>query len=277
MKSGQAVAVLLLDGQLGALTWAFAQAAHGSKLGAIGVGADDSGVAANANGAGADASGAAQRAQLIAALRDRGLLAGELIAGSAAGKGQGHGLGGAIEHAFGDLGWDAAVCLVGPAFAGEDALGPDGGADALGLECAADAHALGHPRLAVAEMSVVPGGLGHQLSERTLTLLDRLAEPVSVALPAGIRSPVGRELREGLRSVFDSPARQSQLALGVDRPARIARHDWRRSPVDLLGFSAAGLPRAPGMPALLEDPLIHASALAAGSVLAELLHEEEWH
>ncbi len=192
-----------------------------------------------------------------------------LIAGTSAGNGQADGIGGAIEHAFTDLGWGAAVCLAGPALPGEDAFG---------LDCAAAAHALGHPRLAVAEMSTAAGGSGHELSEQTLTLLDLVAEPVSVALPAGIRSPVGRELREGLRSVFDSPgAGQSQLALGVDRPARIARHDWRRSPVDLVGFAGAGLPVAPGMPTLLEDPLLHAAALAAGSVLAELLQEEEWH
>lgn len=254
MKPGQAVAVLLLDGQLTALAWTFAQAAHGAKLGAIGLGAQ---------------TGAAQRSQMIAALRDRGLLAGEVIAGTAAGNGQAHGIGAAIEHAFSDLGWDAAVCLVGSAFAGEDAVA---------LDCAAAAHALGHRTLAVAEMSTAAGGPGHRLSEQTLTLLDLVAEPVSVALPAGIRSPVGRELREGLRSVFDSSAAgQSQMALGVDRPARIARHDWRRSPVDLLGFAGAGLPEAPGMSTLLEDPLIHASALAAGNALAELLREEDWH
>jgi hypothetical protein len=252
IKPGQAVAVLLLDGQLGALAWAFSQVARGAKLGAIVVGTQ---------------AGATQRGELIGGLRDRGLLAGELVAGSAAANG--HGIGDAIEHAFSDLGWDTAVCLAGSRFAAEDALG---------LECAAAAHALGHKSLAVAEMSAAAGGPGHQLSEQTLTLLDLVAEPVTVALPAGIRSPVGRELREGLRSVFDSPsARQSQLALEVDRPARIARHDWRRSPVDLIGFAAARVPVAPGTPALLEDPLIHASALAAGSVLAELLREEEWH
>jgi hypothetical protein len=254
IKPGQAVAVLLADEQLGAFAWAFSQAARGAKLGAILVGVQ---------------AGATQRVELIGGLRDRGLIAGDLIAVSAAANGHGHGIGDAIEHAFSDLGWDSAVCLSGSTFAADDALG---------LECTAAAHALDRKSLAVAEMSVVAGGPGHQLSEQTLTLLDLVAEPVTVALPAGIRSPVGRELREGLRSVFDSPsARQSQLALGVDRPARIARHDWRRSPVDLIGFAAARVPVAPGTPALLEDPLIHASALAAGSVLAELLREEDWH
>lgn len=259
VKSGQAVAVLLVDGQLSALAWAFAQAARGAKLGAIGVGTQ---------------TGAAeQRLQLVGALRGRGLLAGELIAatpGTLLANGvQAPTIGDALEHAFADLGWDSAVCLVGAELASQDAAG---------LECASAAHALGHKSLAVAEMSTAGGGPGHQLSEQTLTLLDLVAEPVTVALPAGIRSPVGRELREGLRSVFDSSAAgQSQLALGVDRPARIARHDWRRSPVDLVGFAGARLPADAGMPALLEDPLIHASALAAGSVLAELLQEEEWH
>jgi len=248
---GQAVAVLMVDGQLAPLAWAFAQAAPEARLGAIGV---------------LGGAGEAQGDALARALEGQGLLTGVLIAGERNGAEQPLAIADALRHALGDLRWDAAVCLPGSAGANEGAFG---------LGCATAALSQGYCTLAVAEMLAAAGGPRQQLSERTLTLLDLLPEPVTVALPAGIRSPVGRELREGLRSVFDPSPRQSQLALGVDRPARIARHDWRRAPVDILGLAAAGLPAAAQMPALLEEPLLFASALAAGNVLADMLQDEE--
>jgi hypothetical protein len=241
-----AVSVLLHDGQLGALAWAFAQAAPGTRLGAICVNA-----------------GTPARASLLEALRGSDLIAGELVGGA----------GGvltaadALDRGFGELGFDAAVILAGARC--EDASDP-------ALECVGAACARACDTLLVAQMRGASADRRQLLCERTLALLDELAQPVTVALPAGIRSPVGDELREGLRSVFDSSARQSQLALGVDRPARIARHDWRRAPVDLVGFAAARVPALEGAPPLLAQPLLYASALAAGSVLAQLLQEEEW-
>jgi hypothetical protein len=248
---GQAVAVLLVDGQLGPLSWAFAQAAPEARLGAIGV---------------LGGPGAAQRDALARTLEGQGLLAGVLPAGECNGAEQPLAIADALRHALTDLGWHAAVCLPGSAGTNEGVFG---------LGCATAALSHGYGTLAVAEMLAAAGGPRAQLSERTLTLLDLLPEPVTVALPAGIRSPVGRELREGLRSVFDSSPRESQLALGVDRPARIARHDWRRAPVDIVGLSGAGLPAAAQMPPLLEEPLLFASALAAGNVLADMLQDEE--
>ncbi len=247
-----AVAVLLLDAQLGALAWSLARAAPGARLGAV-----------SADGRG----GALRRASLLAGLRDRGLIAGELIA-DAQESGSAHTLSvaGALEEALGELGWDAAVLLTEH---GEQER------SGLAMRCAEIAGQQERDTLLVAEMRGAAGSSPQQLSERTLTLLDRLQEPVSVALPAGIRSPVGHELRAGLRSVFESSARGSQLALGVDRPARIARHDWRRAPVDLVGFAREGL-LEDGAPAVLQEPLLFASALAAGSALADLLREEEW-
>lgn len=246
-----AVAVLLLDVQLGALAWSFARAAPGARLGAI-----------SADGR----PGALRRASLLAGLRGRGLLAGELTAEDReSGPGETHTVAGALEGALGELGWHAAVLLT------EHRAQQSG----LAMRCAEIAGRQERDTLLVAEMRTAPGGASQQLSERTLTLLDRLREPVTVALPAGIRSPVGRELRAGLRSVFESSARGSQLALGVDRPARIARHDWRRAPVDLVGFAGEGLLEG-GKRALLAEPLLFASALAAGSALADLLREEEW-
>lgn len=250
MELHQAVTVLLADGQLGALAWAFAQEAPGARLGAIalrGPGELD------------------EHAEPIAALHAAGLLAGFLTAAEPEHAGGAPALAGALATALGALSWDAAVCLCGQAPIAE-------GRGAL--LCAQLAEEMGAQTLAVAEMSTA-GGPHKQLSERTLSLLDLLSEPVTVALPAGIRSPVGRELREGLRSVFDSQSRESQLALGVDRPARIARHDWRRSPIDLIAFVAARVPAPAGAPSLFEDPLLFASALAAGGVLAQMLDEQE--
>ena len=72
------------------------------------------------------------------------------------------------------------------------------------------------------------------ISHHTLTVLDLLLEPVTVALPAGMRSPVGADLRAGLGAVFGGalPSRRQTpaLELDVERPARITRHDWRRAP-----------------------------------------------
>jgi len=137
--------------------------------------------------------------------------------------------------------------------------------------------ALGCPTLLVARMSLGDQRERHRgISHHTLTVLDLLLEPVTVALPAGMRSPVGADLRAGLRSVFGGamPARPAlALDLGrpaVERPARIARHDWRRARVDLPGFAASGLPTETMGRGLLADPLFFAAALAGGGVLAEL-------
>ena len=115
-------------------------------------------------------------------------------------------------------------------------------------------------------------------------MLDLLLEPVTVALPAGMRSPVGAELRAGLQSVFGgampSQAESAQQALAIEvertvpeRPARIARHDWRRARVDLPAYAGCGLPAETMGRGLAEDPLFFAAALAGGSVLAELVAE----
>ncbi|HVR05360.1 MAG TPA: hypothetical protein VMS02_04910, partial [Solirubrobacteraceae bacterium] len=109
------------------------------------------------------------------------------------------------------------------------------------------------------------------ISHDTLTVLDLLLAPVTVALPAGLRSPVGAELHAGLGAVFGAPRRaRPQLELDVERPVRIARHDWHRAPIDLPAFAASGLAARAGGPGLAADPLFYGTALAAGSVLAEL-------
>jgi hypothetical protein len=119
------------------------------------------------------------------------------------------------------------------------------------------------------------------ISHHTLTALDLLLEPVTVALPAGMRSPVGTDLRAGLGAVFGgaSPGRpiRDRLALSLDgeraitdRPARLTRHDWRRATVDLPAYAASGLPAETMGRGLAADPLFFGAALAGGSALGQL-------
>ncbi len=110
-------------------------------------------------------------------------------------------------------------------------------------------------------------------------MLELLLEPVTVALPAGMRSPVGSELRAGLGAVFASAPDGSRgkdrpaLALDVERPARITRHDWRRALVDLPAFAGCGLPARSMGRTIADDPLFFGAALAGGGVLAEMAGE----
>lgn len=288
------VAVLALHGQLAAVAWAFAQAVPGARLGYVQTG----GHAPPGHGR-APSGDAHTAAGAVDALRERGLLAGHLLAGARAGaigvvgsgEGDGEAPGGweaggrtaaeagsittaaTLHRGLRELGWDAAICDRGRDVAEGGALDDEGMA---ALDCAHTALALGCPVLAVPRMSSVDpcrprGGISHE----TLTMLDLLLEPVSVALPAGVRSPVGADLRAGLGAVFGArrPARAQVTLDGVERPARIARHDWRRAAVDLPAFAATGLPaRALGR-GPLEDPLFFGAALAGGAVLAELAAE----
>src|SRR6202012_4577695 len=105
----------------------------------------------------------------------------------------------------------------------------------------------------------------------TLSVPDLLLEPVAVALPAGMRSPVGSELRASLGAVFgDGTPRRPAPALDGERPARITRHDWRCATVDLAAYAASDLRSKSMGRSLSEDPLFFGAALAGGVVLAEL-------
>jgi len=263
------VAVLALHGQLAALAWAHQQAAPGSRLGFV------------QTQGGALPGG---HSQTVRTLRERGLLAGHLTAGAAfGGEGEAVTTAGALHHGLRTLGWDAAVCGPGPGIVGSGSSLGHGGMNAL--DSAHVALALGCPTLLVARMSSSDGRGRHRgISHHSLTVLDLLLEPVTVALPAGMRSPVGSDLRAGLGAVFagaraDGPARQrASLAVEVrrplsDRPARIARHDWRRAKVDLPGYAASGLPAQTMGRGILADPLFFGAALAGGGVLAGLSDE----
>ena len=117
------------------------------------------------------------------------------------------------------------------------------------------------------------------ISHHTLTVLDLLLEPVTVALPAGMRSPVGADLRAGLGAVFGGamPSRpgDSSSTSSVPRvsPATtgVARASTCR-PMPPSGLPAETMGRG-----LTEDPLFFGAALAAGAALAELAGKRPMH
>jgi hypothetical protein len=250
------VAVLALHGQLAAVAWAFAQRNPGRRLGYV------------QTYGGALPGG---HSRTVRMLRERGLLAGHLTAGAAyGGDGEAISTAGALHHGLRTLGWDAAVCGPGPGIVGSSSALGHGGMAAL--DSAHVALALGCRTLLVARMSSSDDRTRHRgISHHTLTVLDLLLEPVTVALPAGMRSPVGADLRAGLGAVFGGsmPSRPA-LALDVARPVRITRHDWRRAAVNLPDYASSGLPTKTMGRTLPQDPLFFGAALAGGSALAEL-------
>jgi hypothetical protein len=256
------VAVLALHGQLAAVAWGFAPAQPEARLGFV------------QTPGGALPGG---HSRIVRTLRERGLLAGHLTAGASyGGEEEAITTAGALHHGLRKLGWDAAVCGPGPGIVGSSSLLGHGGMHAL--DSAHTALALRAPTLLVARMSSSDDRPRHRgISHHTLTVLDLLLEPVTVALPAGIRSPAGADLRARLGSVFGSALERvkPQLELDVDRPARMARHDWRRAPVELPAYLASGLPAKTMGRVLVEDPLFFGAALAGGTVLGELCRHSE--
>jgi hypothetical protein len=250
------VAVLALHGQLAAVAWAFAESAPQMKLGYV------------QTEGGALPGG---HSHTVASLRRRGLLAGHLTAGASfGGDGEAITTAGALHHGLRTLGWDAAVCGPGPGIVGSRSSLGHGGMSAL--DSAHVALALGCETLLVARMSSGDDRVRHRgISHHTLTVLDLLLAPVTVALPAGMRSPVGADLRAGLGAVFASsmPSRPV-LSPEVARPARITRHDWRRAAIDLPSYASSGLPTETMGRGLADDPLFFGAALAGGGALAEM-------
>jgi hypothetical protein len=253
---GRPAAVLSLHGQLAPVAWAYAQASPGARLGYI------------QTGGGALPGG---HSRTVAALRRQGMLAGHVTAGPAfGGELEAVSVAGALHHGIGVLGWDAAVVGPGPGIVGSSSRLGHGGM--VALDSAHVALALGCPTLLVARMSSGDSRERHRgISHHTLSVLELLLEPVTVALPAGMRSPVGTDLRAGLGAVFGGPAgARPAPALDVERPVRITRHDWRRAEVDLPAYAASGLPAETMGRSLAEDPLFFGAALAGGAALAEL-------
>jgi hypothetical protein len=220
---GQPVAVLALHGQLAPLAWAFARARPQARLGYV-------------QTAGGALPGG--HSCVVRELRDGGLLAGHLTAGSAFGGADGEAIttAAALHHGLTALGWDAAVAGPGPGILGSGSALGHGGLQAL--DSAHTALALGCPTLLVARMSSTDLRARHRgLSHHTRTVLDLLLAPVAVALPDG------HEIER----------------LGV--------HRWLVRVADLDAYSRSGLPsRSMGR----EDSLFFAAALVAGGALAEL-------
>ena len=134
------------------------------------------------------------------------------------------------------------------------------------------------PTLLVARMSSGDERTRHRgISHHTLTVLDLLLEPVTVALPAGMRSPVGADLRAGLGAVFGgampSQPTSERRALALDVDASRAHHAPRlapreRRPAGLRRQRPAGRDdgsRAGGGPAVLRRARSPAAARSRSS------------
>lgn len=258
---GRPVAVISLHGQLAPVAWALAQAESGARVGYV------------QTGGGALPGG---HSRIVRELRERGVLAGHVTAApSFGGEHEAVSTAGALHHGVRALGWDAAICGPGPGIVGSSS--PLGHGGMAALDSAHAGLALEAPTLLVARMSSGDARERHRgISHHTLTVLDLLLAPVTVALPAGMRSPVGADLRARLGEVFGAqPGGGGRLgvALDVERPVRITRHDWRRAAVDLPAYAATGLPASTMGRTLTEDPLFFGAALAGGAVLAQLIDE----
>jgi Protein of unknown function (DUF3866) len=250
------VAVLALHGQLAPVAWAFAQKAPEARVGYV----QTSGGAL-----------AGSHSRTVRLLRERGLLADHLTAGAAfGGEREAITTAGALHYGLRTLGWDAAICGPGPGIVGSSS--PLGHGGMAALDSAHASLALQAPTLLVARMSSGDRRARHRgISHHTLTVLDLLLEPVTVALPAGLRSPAGTDLRARLGEVFGTGAGpRPGLAFDAERPVRLTRHDWRRATVDLPAYAACGLPAETMGRELAQDPLFFGAALAGGGVLSEL-------
>jgi hypothetical protein len=228
---GRPCAVLFLHGQLAPLAWALGQARPGTRLGYV------------QTGGGALPGG---HSRVVAALRERGLLAGHVTAGPAfGGEAEAITTAGALQHGLTTLGWDAAVCAPGPGILGSGtALGHGG---LVALESAHTALALGCPVVVGPRMSSGDPRERHRgLSHHAATVLGLLLAPVTVAVPAGEEGRIAPGPRE---------------------------HRVCAAPADLAGYAASGLPARTMGRALDEDPLFFAAALAAGGVLATTIED----
>ena len=198
-------------------------------------------------------------------LRERGLLAGHLTAGAAfGGEGEAITTAGALHHGLRALGWDAAVCGPGPGIVGSaSALGHGGMA---ALDSAHAALALGCPTLIVARMSSGDERERHRgISHHTLTVLDLLLEPVTVALPgrhalARRRRPARRARRGVRRRGAARSARRSRSTSSAPCGSRATTGAARRS--TCRATPRAGLPASTMGRDAREDPLFFGAALA---------------
>jgi hypothetical protein len=194
----------------------------------------------------------------VAQLRERGLLAGHLTAGSAyGGEHEAVTVLGALDAGARRFGWDAILCGPGPGILGSATRYGHGGITAL--ESAHAALALGlatllSPRLSASDPRPRHRGLSHH----TETVLGHLLGSVRVPVPE-IRLegwPTGEDV--DMPSVLDALHRVCD-----------DRHDVDVERVDLDAYAASGLPGRTMGRTIAEDPLFFAAPLAAGRALAD--------
>jgi hypothetical protein len=241
------VLVVHLHGQIAPALWAAAQAREGLRVGYV-------------QTPGGALPGALSRD--VAELRERGLMAGHVTAGSAhGGEHEAITVAGGIDAGARVLGWDACVAGPGPGILGSASRLGHGGLTAL--DTAHAALALELPTLLAPRLSSSDPRARHRgLSHHTRTVLEMMLAPVRVPVPE--TEAEGWPLLEA-----DAPEGGSQQEALEDLIAATKdRHDLAVQPVDLAGYAASGLPTSTMGRDLDEDPLFFAAALAAGSALA---------
>jgi hypothetical protein len=239
------VLVIPLHGHLAPVAWAFAQAGDGPSVGFV-------------QAAGGALPGALSRD--VAALRERGLLAGHVTAGAAyGGEEDAISLPGGIDAAANELGWDAVIVGPGPGIIGSESRLGHGGMAAL--DGAHAALALGLPTLLAPRLSSSDPRARHRgLSHHSRTVLEMLLGTVRVPVPEASLAgwPLEDDLPEG-----GSP----QVALDDLIEVCGGRHDIAVEEIDLRSYAESGLPTRTMGRSIEEDPLFYAAPLAAGRAL----------
>ncbi len=238
------VLVLPLHGHLAPAAWAFGAAADGLALGYV-------------QTPGAALPGTLSRD--VAAMRERGLLAGHVTAGPCyGGEEEAISVPGALHAAAERLGWDAIIAGPGPGILGSATRYGHGGMAAL--DVAHSAIALGLPALLSPRLSGSDPRDRHRgLSHHSAAVLELLLGPVRVPVPETDAGGWPTEAREG---------GGAEDALAAITEACGDRHDVAVEPVDLEAYAEAGLPTSTMGRSIEEDPLFFAAPLAAGRALA---------
>jgi hypothetical protein len=215
------VAVIALHAQLPCVAWAAGQKAKGARIGYV-------------QSVGGALPGALS--DVVRELRDRGLLAAHVTAGSTfGGEYDAITVAGALRAGFAG-GWDAAIVGPGPGIIGSGSDLGHGGLAAL--DNAHAALALGCRTLVVPRMSEGDPRERHRgLSHHSAQVLEMLLAKVLVPLPEGAGQPPGG-------------------------------HETAEFAVDLQGYAGSGLPARTMGRSLEEDELFFKAALAGGEALA---------
>jgi hypothetical protein len=248
------VLVLPLHGHLAPAAWAFAQADPERPLGYV-------------QTPGGALPGSLSRD--VAALQERGLIAGHVTAGPCyGGEWEAISVPGALHAAAERFGWEAVTAGPGPGILGSETPLGHGGMAALDTAHAGLAVGLSvlvSPRLSSSDPRPRHRGLSHH----SQTVLELLLAPVRV--------PVPEASLEGWPLLSDqAPAGgAAQAALDSLVETCSGRHDIAVERVDLDGYAASGLPARSMGRDIDEDPLFFAAPLAAGAALAATIDGPE--